>query len=90
LEFAKSHLKDSLILRNKIILSDETKTEILGNLNAMCHIWRKPGTVSTVKHANGSIMLWGCFSAAGLGDFGVFQQDNDPNAQPRQRFGTSP
>jgi hypothetical protein len=34
-------------------------------LNAKCHIWRKPGTIPTVKNSGSSIMLWGCFSAAG-------------------------
>jgi hypothetical protein len=33
--------------------------------NSKCHIWRNPGTIKTVMHGGGSIMLWGCFSAAG-------------------------
>ena len=66
LEFAKRHLKHSQTMRNQILWSDETKTELFG-LNAKRHIWRKPGTILTVKHGGGSIMLWGCFSAAETG-----------------------
>ncbi|KAG2463250.1 TCB1 transposase, partial [Polypterus senegalus] len=73
LEFAKRHLKDSQTMRNKIFWSDETKIELFG-VNARRHVWRKPGTahhqantIPTVKHGGGSIMLWGCFSAAGTG-----------------------
>ena len=66
LEFAKRSLKDSQTIRNKILWSDETKIEFFG-LNAKRHIWRKPGTIPTVKHGGGDIMLWGCFSAAGAG-----------------------
>uniref|UniRef100_A0AAZ3PVF5 Tc1-like transposase DDE domain-containing protein n=1 Tax=Oncorhynchus tshawytscha TaxID=74940 RepID=A0AAZ3PVF5_ONCTS len=51
-------------MKNKIIWSDETKIELFG-LNAKHHVWRKPGTIPTVKHGGGSIMLWVCFSAAG-------------------------
>ena len=53
-------------MRNKILWSDETKIELFG-LNAKFHIWRKLGTIPTVKHGGGSIMLWGYFSAAGTG-----------------------
>ena len=38
----------------------------LFGLNAKCSVWTKPRTIHTVKHGDGgSIMLWGCFSAAG-------------------------
>ena len=60
----KRYLKDSQTMRNKILWSDETKIELL---NAKCPVWRKPGTIPMVKHGGGSIMLWGCFSAAGTG-----------------------
>jgi hypothetical protein len=66
LEFAKMHLKDSQTIRNKILWSDETKIELFG-LNAKCYAWRKPGTMPTVKHGGGSIMLCRGFSAAGTG-----------------------
>uniref|UniRef100_A0AAZ3REL4 Transposase Tc1-like domain-containing protein n=1 Tax=Oncorhynchus tshawytscha TaxID=74940 RepID=A0AAZ3REL4_ONCTS len=66
LEFAKRHLKDSQTMRIKIIWSDETKIELFG-LNAKRHIWKKPGTIPTMKNGGGSIMLWGCFSVAGTG-----------------------
>ena len=52
-------------MRNKILWSDETKIELFG-LNAKHHVWRDPGTIPTVKHGGGSIILWGCFSAAGM------------------------
>jgi hypothetical protein len=51
-------------MRNKILWTDETKIELFG-LNSKPHIWRKPGTIPTVKHGGSSIMLWGCFSASG-------------------------
>ncbi|KAG2457768.1 TC1A transposase, partial [Polypterus senegalus] len=43
LEFAKSHLKDSQTMTNKILWSDETMIELFG-VNARRHVWRKPGT----------------------------------------------
>ena len=51
-------------MRNKILWSAETKIELFG-LIAKHHIWRKPGTIPTVKHGGGSILLRGCFSVTG-------------------------
>ena len=53
-------------MRNKILWSDETKLALFG-LNAKHHVWRKPGTIPTVKHGGGSIMLWRFYSVAGTG-----------------------
>ena len=50
-------------MRNKILWSDESNIEPFG-LNAKRHIWRKSGTMPTVKHGGDSIMLWGCYSAS--------------------------
>ena len=48
-------------MRNKIVWHDEIKIELFG-LNAKLHLWKKPGTIPTVKHDGGR-----CFSAAGTG-----------------------
>ena len=53
-------------MRNKILWSDENKIELFG-MNAKHYDWRKPGTIPTVRNGGGSIMMWGCFSAAGTG-----------------------
>ena len=58
-------------MRNKVIWSDETKIELFGQ-NPKRHVWRKPGTIPTVKHGGGNIVVaasccGGCFSVAGTG-----------------------
>ena len=53
--------------------TDETKIELFSHKERR-YVWRQPNTafqeknlVPTVKHGGGSIMVWGCFSAAGTG-----------------------
>jgi hypothetical protein len=54
-------------MRNKILWSDENKIELFG-LIAKCHSHHLTNTIiPTEKLGGGSIMLWGCFSAAGTG-----------------------
>ncbi|KAJ0023504.1 hypothetical protein NQD34_003403 [Periophthalmus magnuspinnatus] len=66
MEFAKKHLKDSKMVSNKILWSDETKIELFG-LNSKWYVWRKPGTahhlsstVPTVKHGGGNNCFFSC------------------------------
>ena len=72
-ESPRGILKDSQAVRNKVIWPDDTKIELFG-LNYKRHVWSKPSTahhlpntIPTMKHAGGSIMLWGWSSAAGTG-----------------------
>uniref|UniRef100_A0A8C4XI61 Tc1-like transposase DDE domain-containing protein n=1 Tax=Erpetoichthys calabaricus TaxID=27687 RepID=A0A8C4XI61_ERPCA len=71
-------------MRKKILWSDETKIE-LSCVNARRHVWRKPGTIPTVKHGGGSIMLWGYFSAAGTGRLVRIKGKMTANVRPSVR-----
>ncbi|CAJ0949202.1 unnamed protein product [Ranitomeya imitator] len=73
LKFATSHLGDTPNMWKKVLSSDETKIKLSGN-NAKRYVWRKDNTahhpehtIPTVKHGDGSIMGWACFSSAGTG-----------------------
>ena len=71
LNFAKKYKDKSESYWHSILFSDETKIKLFGS-DGRQKIWRKPGKAleeinlnPTVKHG-GSLMLWGCITAAGV------------------------
>lgn len=76
LDFAKKyykiHEKDPEFW-SRVIFTDECKFNIFRN-DGRSKVWRKPNEslklknmVPTVKHGGGSIMVWGCMAANGVG-----------------------
>lgn len=73
LEFAKKYLYVDENFWSDVIFSDESKYNIFGS-DGKQRVWRKPNTELelrnlnlSVKHGGGSVMVWGCFSANGVG-----------------------
>jgi len=73
LEFAKQHLNKSQEYWNTVLFSDESKFNIF-NSDGRRTVWRKKNTeldpknlIPTVKHGGGSVLVWGCMSATGVG-----------------------
>ncbi|GFW12387.1 transposable element Tcb1 transposase [Trichonephila clavipes] len=61
------------VARKKALNCDESKFNIFGS-DGRRMVWRKPNTshhpkhtIPTVKHADGSVMVWGCMAAPGVG-----------------------
>lgn len=73
LAFAKEHGQKSLEFWNSIVWSDESKFNVFGN-DGKPYVRRPPlqelnprYTKKTVKHGGSSVMVWGCFTASGVG-----------------------
>ena len=79
LNFANESVSKAFDFWSNVLWSDETKIELFGH-NGIQKVWRKNGTayipkntVPTVKYGGGSIMIWGCFSAAGVGNIDIIE-----------------
>ncbi len=73
LEFARAHADKDEDYWDSILWSDETKINVFGT-DGFKTVWRRKGEeykekcmVPTVKHDGGSVIMWGCMSAAGVG-----------------------
>ncbi len=71
-EFARAHADKDEDYWDSILWSDETKINVFGT-DGFKTVWRRKGEeykekcmVPTVKHGGGSVLMWGCMSAAGV------------------------
>ena len=60
---------------HRVIWSDETKINRLGS-DGIKWAWKKPNSslqdhhiIPTIKYGGGSLMLWGCMTSKGVGDY---------------------
>ncbi len=70
-QFADNKQTKDMDYWNHILWSDETKINIFGS-DGVKRVWQQQGeeykekcVLPTVKHGGGSVMVWGCMSAAG-------------------------
>lgn len=74
IEFAKKYKNKYFEYWKNILFTDESRYNVFGS-DGRQMVWRKPNTElkkenlqPTVKFGGGSVMVWGCFSAAGVGN----------------------
>ncbi len=74
LEFARAHADKDEDYWDSILWSDEIKINVFGT-DGFKTVWCRKGEeykekcmVPTVKHGGGSVLMWGCMSAAGVGE----------------------
>lgn len=77
--FAKQYRNEPITFWERIIFSDEAKFELLGGHRRRM-VWRKKGEAftptmvrTTVKHGGGSVLVWGCFGASGVGNLAIIE-----------------
>uniref|UniRef100_A0A669BAZ2 Transposase Tc1-like domain-containing protein n=1 Tax=Oreochromis niloticus TaxID=8128 RepID=A0A669BAZ2_ORENI len=63
LEFVRAHAEKDEDYWDSILWSDETKITVFGTNG-----FKTKCMVPTVKHGGGSVLMWGCMSAAGVGE----------------------
>lgn len=72
--FAETYKHMDQTYWNNVLFVDESKFNIFGS-DGRTMVWRKPNTelqkenlLPSVKHGGGSVMVWGCMAASGVGN----------------------
>ena len=84
-QFAEDMSTKHLDYWNHILWSDEMKINLFGS-DGFKHMWRRLGeeykdkcVMPTVKHGGGNVMVWGCMSAAGVGELPFIEGNMNSN-----------
>ena len=74
LKFARKHINKPVEFWRRVLWTDESKFELF-NKKRRERVWRKDNEglqerhlQATMKHGGGNVMVWGCFSWAGIGN----------------------
>lgn len=80
IQFAEDHINKEDSFWKNVLFSDESKFNIITH-DGKAKVWRKPCTelelknmIATVKHGGGSVMVWGCMAASGVGKLHILQE----------------
>ncbi len=84
-QFAEDKQTKDMDYWNHVLWSDETKTNLFGS-DGVKRVWRQPGeeykdkcVLPPVKHGGGSVMVWGCMSAASTGELQFIEGSMNAN-----------
>ena len=84
-QFAEDMSTKQMDYWNHVLWSDEMKINLFGS-DGFKHVWQQPGedykdkcVMPTVKHGGGNVMVWGCMSAAGVGELHFIEGNMNSN-----------
>lgn len=84
-DYAQQHINKDYSFWSKVIFTDESKINMFGS-DGKTYVWRKPNEAlnpknlcASMKHGGGSVMVWGCMSAAGPGQLHIIEGIMDQN-----------
>ncbi len=84
-QFAEDKQTKDMDYWNHVLWSDETKINLYGS-DGVKRVCQQPGeehkdkfVLPTVKHGGGSVMVWGCMSAAGTGELQFIERTMNAN-----------